>query len=81
MLLPIESIAEGTWGSGPWPDELVIADLLLETKWTWTDLQATPTYIQRVVIDTIQARRGAEKAEIDRHQHEQEARRRHGPTT
>ena len=64
----MESILDGTWGSGPWPQEVLIADMLLETGWTWSQWDETPPYWQRVIIDYVSARRRAEKAEHDRQQ-------------
>lgn len=76
--MTIESIADGTWASGPWPEEIVIVDVLLETRWSWTDWCTTPAYIQQVVIDVIQARRAQEQAEGERRQAQMEAAKRHG---
>jgi alpha-amylase/alpha-mannosidase (GH57 family) len=74
----MESILDGTWASGPWPEEMVVADVLLETGWTWQAWCATPAYIQRVVVDFIQARRVAERNEADDRQRQNEAAMRHG---
>lgn len=79
MLLPIESILDGTWASGPPPEELVVADVLLETHWTWDDWCNTPPYIQRVMVDVIHARREAEQRRFEEQQAKQEAAMRHGP--
>jgi hypothetical protein len=77
-LLPIESIFDGTWASGPPPDELVVADTLLETGWTWRDWCDTPPYIRRVMVDVINARREARQRHAEQQQREQEAAMRHG---
>jgi hypothetical protein len=37
-----------------------------EMRWTWDDLQSTPTYVRRYCWDFIQARRTAEKEAHDR---------------
>ena len=66
------SIFDGTWGSGPWPEEMVLADLLLETGWTWAEWDATPPYLQRVIFDFIQMRR--EKQQEDAHEQERRMR-------
>lgn len=73
----MESIFEGTWASGPWPDEVIIADVLLETGWTWTAWCETPPYIRTVVVDLINTRRKAQQAENDRQQAEADAQQRH----
>lgn len=59
MLLPVEAIYEGTWASGPAPDEWKDFELMREMKWTWADLMATPDYVRRYCWDFIQARRQA----------------------
>lgn len=74
----MESILDGTWGSGPWPEEVVVADVLLETGWTWRDWEDTPPYIQRVVCDFLYARRKTEADQADQQRRESEARTRHG---
>ncbi len=61
----IESVYDGTWGSGPVPDEVIIADILLETGWTWDAWLATPRWIQQTVSDTIRARREREAREAE----------------
>ena len=68
MLLPAESIYGGTWSSvsGPAPPEMVDFELMHEMRWSWTDLQNTPTYVQRYCWDLLNARREAEKAANDK---------------
>ena len=74
----MESIFEGTWASGPAPDEFILARVLDKTGWSWPEWEATPPYIQRVMWDYHQAKDAAEAAAQERQQHEQEAARRHG---
>jgi len=57
---------------------LVLADILLETGWTWRDWLDTPPYIQSVMVLVVQTRRRAENERTERQQHEMEAARRHG---
>lgn len=65
MYLCIESVYDGTWGSGPVPEEIVLADLLLETGWTWREWSDTPRWIQQTVADTIRARRERDQREAE----------------
>ncbi len=74
----MESILDGTWGSGPWPEEVAVADVLLETGWTWQQWNDTPGYVQRFVSDFLYAKRKAEADRVEEQQREQEARARHG---
>lgn len=62
MLWPAESVYEGTWSSGPAPEELVDFEVMREMGWTWRDLQDTPFYVRRFTWDLILARRDAEQA-------------------
>lgn len=62
MLWPAESIYDGTWSSGPAPEELVHFELMREMGWTWQELEATPLYVRRYVWDLLVARREAEAA-------------------
>jgi hypothetical protein len=48
-----------------------VAEVLLETGWTWDDWCATPPYLQRVVWDVIQTRR--KKAADDAERQERES--------
>lgn len=73
MLLPIESIYDGTWGGGPVPEELPIAEIILETHWSWDDYMNCPPYIRQVVWDVIQIRRRVENERIERQRREAEA--------
>jgi hypothetical protein len=62
VLWPAESVYEGTWSSGPAPEELVDFEVMREMGWTWRDLQDTPFYVRRFTWDLILARRDAEQA-------------------
>lgn len=62
MIWPAESIYEGTWSSGPPPQELVDFEVMREMGWSWQDLESTPLYVRRYVWDLIVARRQAEQA-------------------
>lgn len=66
MYLVIESVYDGTWASGPVPDEIVIADVLLETHWSWEQWLATPAWIRQTITDTIRCRREANQREHGR---------------
>lgn len=68
MLWPAESIYEGTWLSGPPPQELVDFELMREMGWTWQELQQTPAYVRRYCGDLLAARREAEAKAIEREQ-------------
>lgn len=61
VLWPAESVYEGTWSSGPPPEELSDFEVMLETGWTWQELQDTPLYVRRYVWDLLLIRRQAEK--------------------
>lgn len=60
MLLVAESIYEGTWASGPPPEELVDFEFCYAMHLSWQDYQAMPLYVRRVWWDLLQARRNAE---------------------
>ncbi len=74
----MESIFDGTWASGPPPDEFILARVLDLTGWSWPEWEATPPYIQSVMWDYHQAKASAEAAANERQRHETEAARRHG---
>ncbi len=57
---------EGTWSSGPVPDELADYEVMREMHWSWDQLQATPTYVRRYCWDFTLARRSAEQAAAER---------------
>jgi hypothetical protein len=59
-VFPAESIYEGTWASGPPPDELVDFELMRYMGWSWRDLDDTPDYVRHYAWDLMQARIGAE---------------------
>ncbi|MBV6697434.1 hypothetical protein KV557_09890 [Kitasatospora aureofaciens] len=61
MLWAAESIYDGTWSSGPPPDEVVDFELMLATGWTWQELQETPWYVRRYTWDLMLTRRQAEQ--------------------
>lgn len=61
VLLPAESIYEGTWGSGAAPDELVDFEVMREMSWSYAELCATPDYVRRYVADLTEARRNARR--------------------
>lgn len=60
VLWPAESMYEGTWSSGPPPDELIDFEVMREMGWTWQELQDTPWYVRRYTWDLLAARRQAE---------------------
>jgi len=60
VLWPAESVYDGTWSSGPPPDELVDFEVMREMGWTWGELQRTPFYVRRFTWDLILTRRQAE---------------------
>lgn len=66
MIWPAESIYEGTWSSGPAPEELVDFEIMREMGWSWQDLETTPIYVRRYVWDLLLARRQAEQASSGR---------------
>lgn len=61
MLWAAESIYDGTWSSGPPPDEVVDFEVMREMGWSWRELQATPWYVRRYVWDLMGIRRQAEQ--------------------
>ncbi|MEV5944450.1 hypothetical protein [Streptomyces sp. NPDC051994] len=66
MIWPAESIYEGTWASGPAPEEFVDFEVMREMGWSWQDLETTPIYVRRYVWDLLLARRQAEQASSGR---------------
>lgn len=60
VLWPAESVYDGTWSSGPPPEELTDFEVMREMGWTWQELQDTPLYVRRYVWDLILTRRQAE---------------------
>jgi len=66
MLWAAESIYEGTWASGPPPQELIDFELMRFMGWSWPDLEATPLYVRRYCWDLMQARLEAEAAAHER---------------
>jgi hypothetical protein len=61
VLWAAESIYDGTWSSGPPPDEVVDFELMLAMGWTWQELQDTPWYVRRYTWDLMATRRQAEQ--------------------
>ncbi|MGW1071588.1 hypothetical protein [Streptomyces sp. NPDC002537] len=53
MLLPVESILDGTWASGSPPPEWADFILMRRMRWTWGDLQQTPLYVRRYCLDFL----------------------------
>lgn len=53
---------EGTWSSGPVPEELVDFEVMREMGWSFSELQDTPWYVRRFTWDLLMARREAEAA-------------------
>jgi hypothetical protein len=66
VLWPAESIYEGTWSSGPPPEELIDFEVMREMGWSWQELQATPMHVRRYTWDLIVIRRQAETAANER---------------
>ena len=66
MIWPAESIYDGTWSSGPPPDELVDFELMQEFGWTWQQLQDTPAYVRSFTWDFLAAKRAAQNAAAKR---------------
>jgi len=62
VLSVAESVYDGTWSSGPAPQELEDFELMREMHWTWRDLQECPAYVRRFCWDLTLARRDAERA-------------------
>jgi len=61
VLWPAESVYDGTWSSGPAPEELVDFEVMREMGWSWRELQEdTPLYVRRYVWDFLLIRRQAE---------------------
>lgn len=66
MIWAAESIYDGTWSSGPPPEELVDFEVMREMGWSWQQLQETPFYVRRFTWDLICTRREAERAANER---------------
>ncbi|WP_055590124.1 hypothetical protein [Peterkaempfera griseoplana] len=66
VLWPAEAIYEGTWSSGPPPEELEDFELMKEMGWTWDELQATPAYVRKFSWDFINARASAQETAAKR---------------
>jgi hypothetical protein len=68
MLDCAESIYDGTWSSGPPPDEVEDFELMHEFGWTWQELQATPHYVRRFTWDLLCLKRQAQAAQAKKAQ-------------
>lgn len=66
VLWPVESIIEGTWGSGQPPKEFYDFLLMREMHWSWDQLNETPPYVQRYSFDFIQAIFEQERSDADK---------------
>jgi hypothetical protein len=66
VLLPVESIVDGTWGSGAPPAEFIDFQLMREMKWTYDELKAVPVYVQRYCWDFLQTVWSYEAAEAEK---------------
>ncbi|GAA3032141.1 hypothetical protein GCM10020000_06360 [Streptomyces olivoverticillatus] len=53
MLLPVESILDGTWASDGAPAEWADFILMRRMHWSWDELQATPVYVRRYALDFL----------------------------
>ncbi|RLU78174.1 hypothetical protein CTZ27_37710 [Streptomyces griseocarneus] len=53
VLLPVESILDGTWGSGTAPAEWADFLLMRRMHWSWDELQQTPAYVRRYALDFL----------------------------
>lgn len=53
MLLPVESILDGTWASGSPPAEWADFLLMRRMHWSWAELQQTPLYVRRFCLDFL----------------------------
>jgi hypothetical protein len=62
MLDCAESFYDGTWSSGPLPEEVEDFELMAEFGWTWQELQATPFYVRRFTTDLLSVKREARAA-------------------
>lgn len=73
VILPLEAIFDGTWGSQSVPGEVIDAILMAEFHWSWADLRATPSYVRRVCMDYLQTKFAAEADQVDRTRRHQPA--------
>jgi hypothetical protein len=48
------SIVDGTWASGPAPEEFVAWLLMREMHWSWEDYERTPPYVRQISFDFLQ---------------------------
>lgn len=73
--MPVESILDGTWASGPAPPEWVDFVLMHRMPWSWRELQETPMYVRRYCWDFLNAIAEQEQRENDRARSAQHAHR------
>lgn len=67
MLLPVESIIEGTWsGNEPAPAEWTDFALMRRMHWSWEELQQTPWYVRRYSLDFLGMIAEQEEREAER---------------
>ncbi|MEV8324506.1 hypothetical protein [Kitasatospora sp. NPDC056731] len=62
----MESILDGTWGSGAAPSEWVDFLLMRRMHWSWAELQETPGYVRRYCADFLGLIAEQEQAERQR---------------
>lgn len=61
MWAAIQSVYNGTWGSGAIPQEIVDFEICREMHLSWSEYQDMPAYVRRVWWDCIMAMRDAEE--------------------
>jgi hypothetical protein len=66
VLIVVDSIYDGTWASGPPPEEFIEFELCYAMHWSTEDYARTPLYKRRVFWDCLQSRRRAEKEAQER---------------
>ncbi|MEE6264870.1 hypothetical protein [Streptomyces noursei] len=66
----MESILDGTWGSGNPPAEWADFILMHRMRWTWDELQTTPVYVRRYTLDFLGLIAEQEQEQNDRAQRE-----------
>lgn len=68
MLIPVESIIEGTWGGDTAPAEWADYVLMRRMHWSWEQLQQTPLYVRRYCLEFIRMISKHEEREAQREQ-------------
>jgi hypothetical protein len=61
VYLPMVSIGDGTWASGPPPDEFVEADMCYEFKIAPSEWERMSAWRRRSFFDYLQSRREGER--------------------